>query len=357
MTSFTQNHWNRVFNCTHSEPYSIYCNQDTCWEAKGMSSRLIEKQMKGKKNTGYMLSHPHDSDDFSRCVKIVNANNWKPRLGEMCKYGIVWSRIIKSWDHLEELLNANKLEELNKKLSGFDVLNGELKTFLGPIDSFVFNKNFVVGSQLVQPHLQYDEADLSPCVVLDKFPITWIKYYKPDGSSLGAKSANYMYHIKSNMSSIESVKKEDSPLIKGIIDALDAHVKSNIEQWYTSSFELCPHLCSIHESTDSSEMYFAQVFDLDEQKEFGYCLISFEPGHQLDPALNTNNDCVEFEGYKWTVSPEPIKINTLYLTDGLLNACPDDVQVDISEFDQPTQEPTDQPTTQLVFQNISISLG
>lgn len=313
-------------NCTHSEPYSFFCNQDTCWEARELSSKLIEKQMKQKKTTENITVHPNDSDNFSFCVQLVNTNNWKNRIDEMTKYGIVWQRIVKSWDELEDLLSQGKINDLNKKLSSFDVLNGELKTFIGPSESFVFNRYFVVGYQVVKPHLQFDEADISPCVVLDKYPITQIKFYsRSDGSSLGVKSTNY--HFKPSNMGVESIKKKDCPLVDSIINAMDTHIRSNLNVWYTSTFDYCPHLISDSNLTDQLVMYFAQVFDSSGNEELGYCLISIGPNHPLDPKLKTDGDwMVDFEGYKWIVSFEPIKLNTLYLTDGLINACPDEVQ-------------------------------
>lgn len=370
----TSNQWNHTFNCTHTAPYSFFCNGSTsevsdgqskgstCWESKGLSSRLIEKQMKGIKTKGFIQTHPHDSSDFERCVQIVSINGWESRLDEMRSYGTVWQRIISHWNELKTMLNENRLPELNKKLSSLDTIKGELKTFCGyglnpgdpsPIETFNFAKNYVIGSHLVQPHLQEDEADLCPCVILDKFPIGMIKYYKSDGKSTGEKSSIYGNNYWPEKMGCQTAQIKDNKQIHGIINAMDKHVQSDTELWYTSGFDFCPHLVSSNELVDTSIMHFAQVFDLDGNKELGYCLISFESTHPLNPALNVNDEwMIGFQGCKWIVSPNPVKLNTLYMEDGLLNSCPDDEQV---EDDDLEAEPTS--SKQISVEIFSINLG
>ena len=290
-----------MFDCTHSVPWSIYCKHDSCWEAKGLSSRMIERQMKNKKTKWFIVAFPLDSDDFARCVTIVNANSYKPRLKEMDQYGIVWQRVVSEWDNLEMLLNLNKLELLDNKLASMNPSVGDLKVFNGICSKLVFNKNYVIGSQLVHFDLQLDQYDLSPCVVLEEFPNSMIKNYSKSGVSHGATSFKKRF----------SVNQTDSDLVKEILVALDNDVKLNKWKWHTTTFHFCPHLISTNELTDTSIIYFAQVFggEVDHNVDGAYCLISVEPTHPLNPLnpLNINSDMlVKYEGYEWTISPQPI---------------------------------------------------
>ena len=349
--------FNRLFKCTHIQPISIFCNE--CWVAEGLSSRLIEKQMKGIKTIGFLQSsHPRDSNDFERCVDIVNKNNWKFRLNEMRSYGYVWERIISNWNTLETLLDNNQRDKVNEMLSWLDVIGGKLKRFDCTIHSFSRKTDYVIGSTLVQPCLQSDESDVSPCVILKTFPNSFINYYKSDGQLLGTKIARYT--DKFNLE--EKQEKQDSPLTKSILKLLDTFVKSNTEQWFSSSFNICHHYVfddlSDSQSVNLNKMYFAQVYQLDESDDIGYCLISIPPSHPLNPELNTNDTwMIEYQGYKWVVSPQPVKVNTLYLTDGLLNACEDIIQPIIDSDSKLDKIQNDIEQKEIKSENKPINLG
>jgi hypothetical protein len=311
--------------CTHCEPYTFFCNNDKCWEAKGLSARLIEKQMKQIKTKYYIIAYPRDADDFERCYNIVTKNEWIPRLDEMKIYGIIWQRIINNWDELSEMLINKQKDEIFIKLSSLDLIGGHLKRF-DCIQPFIFNRDYIIGSHLVQPELQANENDLSPCIVLDKLPDAMINYYLPNGKVKGNKSSLFNYP-KNYLSSFT-----ESPLINNILKKLDSYVKSNTELWYTTSFHTCPHFIFPDTLTDVSSIYFCQVYQLDDSEDMGYCLISIPPTHPLNPSFITNNNFeIKYKGFKWVVSPIPVKLNTLYMTDGLLNACEDDIQINSSD--------------------------
>lgn len=307
--------------CNHCDSFSIFCNRDKCWEAKGLSSRLIEKQMKQIQVNEIIIMHPIDANDFKGCYQIVTNNKWEHRLNEMKQYGFIWERIINNWNELSVMLVNKQNDEIFIKLASLDLIGGDLKKFSGS-PSFIYNREYIIGSHLVQPKLQSDETDLCPCVILDNLPNVKINYYFPNGKVKGIKSSLFNYPNKYLLSST------DSPLITSIVEKLDLHVRSDTKTWYTTSFHLCPHFIFSDTLTDISSYYFCQVYQLDESKDIGYCLISIPPHHPLNPAYSTNNNfLIEYEGFKYTVSPEPVKLNTLYMTDGLLNACEDDVQI------------------------------
>ncbi len=315
---------NNLLKCDHKgTTKSLLCDNPECWEAKGISSRLIEKHMKGIKSFGYLILHPHDADDFSRCVEIVNKHGWGPRLGEMRAYGYVWARIVANWNQMESWLNAGSYDKINELLAVLDVIGGRLKRFEPnpeEIPGLVHHKDWVIGSTLVQPEHQYDEADVCPCVVLESFPNTSIKYYTRDGKVKGFKTAKYTAKLK--LSDSLDGSKEDSSLVRGILGTMDRFVRSNTSQWFSSSFAPVHHYS--FDGADTTSMYFSQVYKLDESEDVGYCLISIPQSHPLDPSLKSEEEWMcEFGGYKWVVSPLPVRPYSLYLTDGLLNACED----------------------------------
>jgi hypothetical protein len=362
MTAVSRSAFNNLLKCDHQgTTKSLLCNEPGCWEAGGQSSRLIEKHMKGIKCFAYLILHPHDVHDFSRCVEIVKKHNWGPRLGEMRAYGYVWARIVANWSQMETWLAEGSHGKINELLAVLDVIGGRLKRFEPnpeEIPGLVHHKDWVIGSTLVRPELQYDEADVCPCVVLESFPNAFIKYYERNGQVKGSKIAKYTASFK--LSDSLDGPKQDSPLVKAILESMDAFVRSNPSQWFSSSFAPAHHY--LLGDADSSVMYFAQVYKLDESDDVGYCLISIPPTHQLDPSLKSEEDwMIEFGGYKWVVSPQPVTSYTLYFTDGLLNACADEEQIDPNSLEvnpEPAKEsePASLPSqAQTVF--MAVSLG
>ena len=47
-------------------------------------------------------NHPHDADDFGRCVTLLNAiPQLRPHLKVMAEHGPVWAALVDRWDELE----------------------------------------------------------------------------------------------------------------------------------------------------------------------------------------------------------------------------------------------------------------
>lgn len=442
MSSFS---YETMFSCNHGEVKSFFCND--CWEAQGLSSRMIERRIKNIKTKGFFKDFiPHDMSDFQRCMEIVEKHNWKSRINELRTYGVQWSRLVSKWDELEELVNSyeliteqteqtvsettnsNKKEicvKINEILDSIRVENGMLKTFdfydtdLAKLFDFTFVKNYVIGSQVVRPELQHDEMDICPCVVLDDIPKTSIKYYNTNGKIQGVKtnkfitkSKNY-YDISGNLvayrdntlndksnSESNSESKSDTPIIKRIVECMDCFVKSNLETWYTYTFDMCPlYVYSKEDVTNYNElpycntMFFSEVYKKNatvseagssinseansevDAEIIGYCLISIPESHILHPKNNIKDQwMIPYCGYEWVVSPEPVVLNKLYLTDGLLNACEDSDEFleELIEtygdkkvtrettnkaIDEATDKATDKATASVPIKVLSVNLG
>jgi hypothetical protein len=67
----------------------------------GISSKVIAFTMLGQ-NYSKPFSHPHDPDDFKRCLKLVIAiPEIRPRLGELRSRSAYWAALIDHWDEVE----------------------------------------------------------------------------------------------------------------------------------------------------------------------------------------------------------------------------------------------------------------
>lgn len=56
-------------------------------------------------------NHPNDSDDFGRCVELLNlVPEWRDRMGEMRSVSLQWSRLSTKWSELENLYRAGQME-------------------------------------------------------------------------------------------------------------------------------------------------------------------------------------------------------------------------------------------------------
>lgn len=71
----------------------------------GISSKAIVAQMTGTKSgdDGWG-DHPHDSDDFGRCYRLLEAvPEFRERIGEMAARSPEWKALVKRWDRLSDL--------------------------------------------------------------------------------------------------------------------------------------------------------------------------------------------------------------------------------------------------------------
>jgi hypothetical protein len=174
-------YFRRRFHCDHGVDGGVkqlICNEPGCWEAEGLSSRLIESEMLNiticsirysRKPRGLdCIAIPHDSADFGRCVKLLDAHpDWKPRLVEMAKHGYVWERLVRSWQNLEDRLQAGDLT-LSYEIKTMTPVLNRLRTIddLGP--EFESCDPFVVASILPQPPDQHCKFHLMEMAVLPK---------------------------------------------------------------------------------------------------------------------------------------------------------------------------------------------
>lgn len=81
----------------------------TC-DDTGISSEAMWTVMMGRtpetrwKSLG---NHPHDPDDFGRCHRLLlRFPQWRKRLPEMGKLNKVWKALIKHWDELTTMYEA-----------------------------------------------------------------------------------------------------------------------------------------------------------------------------------------------------------------------------------------------------------
>ena len=79
-------------------------SQDT-----GISSLTIAHVLAGvplAQNFGAGI--PHDPSDFGRCLRVVRAFNWRPRLGEVAARFPFWKPLVDSWDAMEALYDEEE---------------------------------------------------------------------------------------------------------------------------------------------------------------------------------------------------------------------------------------------------------
>jgi len=74
----------------------------------GVSSEAIVAQMMGIKTGRTWGDHPHDSGDFGRCYKLLEAvPEFKARISEMAARSNEWAALVEHWDELTELYAAD----------------------------------------------------------------------------------------------------------------------------------------------------------------------------------------------------------------------------------------------------------
>lgn len=63
-------------------------------------------------------AHPHDLDDFMRCVRLfIAVPEFRGRLHEMKDKSKQWSALVDSWTEIESLVDANQLIEANARVA------------------------------------------------------------------------------------------------------------------------------------------------------------------------------------------------------------------------------------------------
>lgn len=66
----------------------------------GMSSKALAAHMTTGKCDG---SYPSDPADLGRCLRLLEMfSEWKPRIGEMAKYGGVWRAYADRWEDMAQ---------------------------------------------------------------------------------------------------------------------------------------------------------------------------------------------------------------------------------------------------------------
>ncbi len=79
----------------------------------GLSSRYMASVLDGGFVAEY--AHPHDADDFGRCVRLLVAvPELRGRLDEMWSKSDEWSRLIACWADAEIAINAKNYTEANR---------------------------------------------------------------------------------------------------------------------------------------------------------------------------------------------------------------------------------------------------
>lgn len=66
----------------------------------GLSSKAIYCHMMGQDDPDD-YNHPLDPADLNRCLLLLDLiPEWKPRIGEMARYGQWWKDLVKHWDEI-----------------------------------------------------------------------------------------------------------------------------------------------------------------------------------------------------------------------------------------------------------------
>lgn len=81
-------------------------------EKVGMSSKAIWAHMMDAGKPRYGWSHPHDPDDLSRCLRLLDLiPEWQARMPEMAKRSTAWAGLIRHWDAILASFKAEFGEE------------------------------------------------------------------------------------------------------------------------------------------------------------------------------------------------------------------------------------------------------
>jgi hypothetical protein len=306
-----------AFHCQHTPPYSLWCsnNDPKCWEAEGLSSRMIEMKMKGIQTlvAGASGNVPHDSDDFSRCYRLLQKYpEWIPRLGEMAKYGETWKHLITRWTQLTQLYESKQFEKLDFLLKHLKKTAGLLHTYqVSETDDFKLVGDVSLAC-LVRRDNQ-DEYDIDPvAIVAIVDPPNYLKIYDNSGKVCGWSSCRQI----DNQIKDEPIRTKEQ---EAVYVQIDSAITGSPEMWTSCIFHHCPHFAS--PLSDSTQMFAAEVYSPN-GKKMGCCLISVLNNHPLHPNTTSKPENVDglivYNNCLWQVSSSPIAENTYYET-GLIN--------------------------------------
>ena len=83
----------------------------------GSSSKAIWANMMGAAKPYYGWSHPHDPDDLSRCLMLLDLiPEWRPRLPEMAKRSDAWAGLVARWDEIVTSFKDEFGDERNARI-------------------------------------------------------------------------------------------------------------------------------------------------------------------------------------------------------------------------------------------------
>lgn len=167
--------------CTHDPAVGgklLLCNEPGCWEATGLSSRLIEATMlnvgarslrfSGKPVGTQCMAIPHDAEDFGRCVELLDAHpDWRPQLDKMKRQGFVWSRLVSCWPELEARYRAGD-PSLSYEIKTMSPLLNRLLTIDSLGAGYEACDSFVVASLLPPPEEQHSKYHVMESAVLPR---------------------------------------------------------------------------------------------------------------------------------------------------------------------------------------------
>ena len=75
----------------------------------GLSSKTMWNFFMGNKD--FIINHPYDPDDFSRCYKLLETvPEWKSRVSELSVLSKEWKNLSKNWEKLTEMYEQNNRE-------------------------------------------------------------------------------------------------------------------------------------------------------------------------------------------------------------------------------------------------------
>lgn len=78
-------------------------------DERGASSKAMCRAMYGDPKEGpEWTHHPHDPDDFRRCVRFLDQTGTRVRLGMVAKLSPVWAALVDRWAELEALLREEE---------------------------------------------------------------------------------------------------------------------------------------------------------------------------------------------------------------------------------------------------------
>lgn len=80
----------------------------------GASSLAIVQNLTGRKVTDEPKAHPHDDDDLSRCVALLEmAPELRSNFWQMATVSRVWMALVSHWEKLEALLRNGRTGDVN----------------------------------------------------------------------------------------------------------------------------------------------------------------------------------------------------------------------------------------------------